>query len=307
MLSVTHKNRSEFMKNKILIGVLLALFLLPQITQAAWWNPFTWKIFNKTIEVTTPQTQSYSPASSTNEANIKFVPSSTSSQPINTTKKETKSTSSALAKPTPTLENFDTLALTEIEKRIQQNRKMVDWLDTIIYRVDSHLERMKRTRDSSQASISSFDTVESYMPLLINLYNEDIETIQSYKAIFVGSKARLETNTSGYLVKAESLRGGLVSREQFIRLLEELSQDRVSQNQFDYVQKHYTDFVAYQEKSDAQYEHVFTLLKEKYGRITTPNPPSYQAPTLPPIRIPQMTSTSCNVWGTTITCNSSSY
>lgn len=36
------------MKNKKLVSILLVLgFLIPQITFAAWWNPFTWKVFQK--------------------------------------------------------------------------------------------------------------------------------------------------------------------------------------------------------------------------------------------------------------------
>ena len=35
------------MKNRIIITFAIVIFLVPQITFAAWWNPFTWKVFNK--------------------------------------------------------------------------------------------------------------------------------------------------------------------------------------------------------------------------------------------------------------------
>lgn len=36
---------------KITIGILFGLLIIPQITLAAWWNPFTWKIFNRPPKV----------------------------------------------------------------------------------------------------------------------------------------------------------------------------------------------------------------------------------------------------------------
>ncbi|MEK7463032.1 MAG: hypothetical protein AAB621_01550 [Patescibacteria group bacterium] len=42
------------MKNKISLTVAIfiaSLFIIPQITFAAWWNPGTWKIFNRKVEV----------------------------------------------------------------------------------------------------------------------------------------------------------------------------------------------------------------------------------------------------------------
>ena len=38
------------MRSKIFVSVAI-LILLPQVTFASWWNPFTWKIFNKPVEV----------------------------------------------------------------------------------------------------------------------------------------------------------------------------------------------------------------------------------------------------------------
>jgi len=41
------------MKNQkqLLIGVIALAILIPQITFAAWWNPFTWKIFNRPLKI----------------------------------------------------------------------------------------------------------------------------------------------------------------------------------------------------------------------------------------------------------------
>ena len=41
------------MKNQkqLLIGVIALAILIPQIPFAAWWNPFTWKIFNRPLKI----------------------------------------------------------------------------------------------------------------------------------------------------------------------------------------------------------------------------------------------------------------
>lgn len=38
------------MKSKIIITFAVVVFLVPQVTFAAWWNPFSWKVFNKAPE-----------------------------------------------------------------------------------------------------------------------------------------------------------------------------------------------------------------------------------------------------------------
>ena len=38
------------MKKILISGVVIAL-IVPQIALASWWNPFSWKIFNKPAEV----------------------------------------------------------------------------------------------------------------------------------------------------------------------------------------------------------------------------------------------------------------
>lgn len=32
---------------KFILAILMALIIVPSIALASWWNPFTWKIFNK--------------------------------------------------------------------------------------------------------------------------------------------------------------------------------------------------------------------------------------------------------------------
>ncbi|KKU20488.1 MAG: hypothetical protein UX31_C0039G0018 [Candidatus Nomurabacteria bacterium GW2011_GWA1_46_11] len=35
------------MKTKILVPALLVAIFIPQIVLAAWWNPFSWKVFTR--------------------------------------------------------------------------------------------------------------------------------------------------------------------------------------------------------------------------------------------------------------------
>lgn len=43
------------MKNKIFVSIFISIFLIPQVTFASWWNPFTWNIFNKQNKLVTVQ------------------------------------------------------------------------------------------------------------------------------------------------------------------------------------------------------------------------------------------------------------
>jgi hypothetical protein len=44
------------MKKNLICALFLAGFIIPQVTFASWWNPFTWSIFNKKAEVKIEQT-----------------------------------------------------------------------------------------------------------------------------------------------------------------------------------------------------------------------------------------------------------
>ncbi len=41
------------MRNKILILAILSVLTIPQIASAAWWNPWSWKVFNRSQQVET--------------------------------------------------------------------------------------------------------------------------------------------------------------------------------------------------------------------------------------------------------------
>ena len=72
--------KKEFIKNKIVVVFLFSL-LIPNLVFASWWNPFTWRIFNKTsssINTTIPtatsptEDQSISKAETQSLTSIKF-------------------------------------------------------------------------------------------------------------------------------------------------------------------------------------------------------------------------------------------
>src|SRR3990167_1320893 len=50
------------MKNKTLILILVITLIVPQVVSAAWWNPFSWRIFTK---IFTPKTEIIQVATST--------------------------------------------------------------------------------------------------------------------------------------------------------------------------------------------------------------------------------------------------
>ncbi len=80
---------------KIVFIVALALFIIPQVTFAAWWNPLSWGIFssifqtNPKVEIinTTSQNQTLTDTSTTTKAEVTAPTSSVSKTPIKSSPK----------------------------------------------------------------------------------------------------------------------------------------------------------------------------------------------------------------------------
>lgn len=65
--------------NIVLVSLLVAIILIPQMAFASWWNPFSWKVFNKKVEIS-----SIAPATTTQTINT-FVEQPINSSDVSTT------------------------------------------------------------------------------------------------------------------------------------------------------------------------------------------------------------------------------
>ena len=74
-------------KKSVWILLLLALFIVPQMVFAAWWNPFTWKIFKTSWTYTQTKTQvaTSTPMNVTTSKNTP-TPKSTPTKSVTSTK-----------------------------------------------------------------------------------------------------------------------------------------------------------------------------------------------------------------------------
>src|SRR3989344_7015149 len=105
------------MKNQrqLLAGAIVLAILIPQITFAAWWNPFTWRIFNKKQEVKIEQ-----PVPSESATSSVVVPNKVEKPAVTTEK----------AKPVPHVDNQG-IEIEKLKKEIEALKQEKERIEVI--------------------------------------------------------------------------------------------------------------------------------------------------------------------------------
>lgn len=124
------------MKNKTFLSIAIftaSLFIIPQITFASWWNPGTWKIFNKKSEVKIERAMI---ATSTPDNRIARTEKATTTEKIEQKSEE--------AKKTKATDNFANKSAQkkDVEKEIEKLKKEVE-------------ELKKKQANSQQSAVSA--------------------------------------------------------------------------------------------------------------------------------------------------------
>jgi len=122
-------SNSNSMK-KILIGVLFGLLIIPQVSFAVWWNPFTW--FRKT------------PAPAPVVTPVTLTPTSLSSQAEVVEKKEEQKPVSTQKKPVTTTYSTDVVLWVEaINSRVASYQKYSSLLKDAVARDQGYLKKLE--------------------------------------------------------------------------------------------------------------------------------------------------------------------
>jgi hypothetical protein len=194
--------RFKYMKKYISIA-LLALFIVPSVALASWWNPFTWKIFKKKEVVSQPQAQEKAQEldSKTSEEKIsdlqKEIDALKNSKLISSEiQKESKK--EVLKKSAPTTSN---------NTNTYDNEKVFDFMSP---------------SDIGKLQEANFSAISNLEKRIINVNHMNDSLVQTLY-IASGSSKKVGEDTITLLIKAKTaINQEIVAREQLAVFLEDL-------------------------------------------------------------------------------------
>lgn len=304
------------MKNKISILILLAVIMVPQVASAAWWNPFSWKIFHRTDT----KTQILENRVKELEKKLENVATSTAdsiqtkkSGAIKTeTEEPNKITINPQKQTTPTPAttnyNFSQGLVDLFNKRAELydnfyklNQSIIEYIDKNISSLTSTRNKMKAYRDGLLSS-GSVDT--SILDTFVEAYDADIEATNSYKNVFLLYNRYAQSMSNIHKDSARQSMGIFVSKQDFTVALQDFQNDTKLTDLEKKFDSMFEEYKTYRENTDNEYNRANAYILGVYNGAKS-SIIQYTPQPLP--RIPTMQNTYCSMAGNTISCNSYSY
>lgn len=289
------------MKKNLLL-IIIALTIVPQVSFASWWNPFTWKIFKKSVDIKTEQIITV-PTSTTTGSQSSVVKKEESTKvdqtreieklkkEVDELKKEkaiptsTKPTSQTALVPkkdvqpviaqskvtetiVPEAKNFKEPILEAINRKIESHKAITSWINNDMLMLLSQRENMLSdviSRTTNVMNSESDPGMRSIYALLISSYENDRNQL-----IPIFRKACAEVNANAK-INTEILSGeyskfsskSFVSEADYTSMLETLSvSQRNWQLNYDAVQSIYAEFTKQTNLRDDKYQQYLSQIAE---------------------------------------------
>lgn len=311
---------------KYLLILFLIVFIIPSIALASWWNPFSWKIFQKKQTVHQAQEQK-TPEEKINELQkqIDDLKSNVNSNSTNTEKKisinkETENKNKILSTSPKTIEkNYNIELLNSVSETLIAFKSLIDYRNALTSFVDdgvNFIESIRKTTINLRQQISRvadpyllsnidndikyYNDEKDYWAIAQNGLKEISMTDYDYK--FVKEEILFLTDSSNEIRKTS-----FVSKDTLILWLEMLSDFNQRGNKyFNDLRQVYKKLNEEMDKFTVQMKSNYNLIS-RYSNLQT----NYNVPT--PVYVPQVKSptfTHCNVSispigsNATINCNS---
>ena len=270
----------RFMK-KIIILALIAV-LVPQITLAAWWNPFSWfkkqptsiqpqiveqdiktqalenRIKDLEQKINNQQTIATLVATTTVEDKVKPVVPATPPKPDLTKPAQPKTVST----PTPVPENFNLQLLTVIIQNRQSFVTVKNYLDSVVASVSDRIAALDRLIKGSEAAIDDSPTSSYFFTLsdgstmtqneidgmFLKAYIDNRSYVQSTKNLYNSYLKSIDDMLHIIDNHSSKLPTLFVNREMLVTELKSLSDMNIRAN--GYYEKTRSDFAEFKKESD---------------------------------------------------------
>ena len=298
---------------QILVVFALGIFILPQIALASWWNPISWNIW-KIFSKQGSETQILENRVRELEDKLDKVATSTTTTSTNSQEKA-KTVSPAPAvktvKTVPVEENFSAVLVGTYSNQVELLNKLIDVVDEMTLYIDSNLDDMTRLRNSARAyseGAKSAGKDTTILDIFVDLYTNDIDSMNIYKNYFIGSKDNIEKNGVVYYRNLSNTTSRVfISKEKAILELHKITNDNSWQQISGAINKKFEEYKTYRKDSDNDYAEmearIAGLASGYQSSVSTYTP----LPPAPIIKIPTVRNTYCNVYGNTISCDSYSW
>jgi hypothetical protein len=185
------------MKSKIIILGLIGVMAIPQVVSAAWWNPFSWKVFKRAsapkVEMVQTATTVAGIATSTEEkseleklrAEVEELKNNQKNQTVNstpTTKASNPPASAASTKSSAKQDiNYNALAITSYNSGIELSGMQIELLELISSDADRYIEGIPSLVNKAKSGAQMFPEDSEFWNLVAEIYSEHRTNISNLK------------------------------------------------------------------------------------------------------------------------------
>ncbi|MCX6756072.1 MAG: hypothetical protein NTX85_01915 [Candidatus Nomurabacteria bacterium] len=279
--------------------ILIFTFMIPSVVFASWWNPFSWKVFQKKEAIQKIQNQEQKISEFQKKIdNLNKEQSNSPSEIINT--KSSRSTQKSIN--TNVRKNFNYISLALFDSLIKRNNEDIEYVQKNILIIDKAIKDTTERKDLINSQNIYNDKAFS---LIVKQHENYIESYLIYKNYLEGMIPILNNNllvTKEGRAKNESsfIEDEKTANEYSLWLMKSqgyLNQQDVSKN----ILRASDDFIKKYEKNEADFKQMLIMYKNyiETNKQTTSFtlPTSYYQPTIiPKIQIPK--TTYCTMRGT---------
>jgi len=289
-------------KRAIFIGVLISVFIIPQIALAAWWNPLSWfnnwsffkkekdtvalEIRIKELEQKLEEKDNESPNLDFSALTKKEEKTEGNDERLNIT--EPKNDSSTKSQKVEAEENWnDSLSLT-IDKHLEWYTLARNYISTLISSVDSRIndiDSLITKAVTAQNYSNNSDEIEIYA-LFIDLYKADKNLIVAYKNQIKTSLDGFDLVISELNKKKVGLPNQFINRQQAIFELNDFSGllDYMGKT-FDKTKVFYNEFKNESDRQDGIYTEYWNQINTALNKSNYVPTPVYAPVLKSPSRI----------------------
>jgi hypothetical protein len=199
-----------------------------------------------------------------------------------------------------TNKNYNVIVIAAIDQRIAYENEVISYFSLVSSYLDRYITMYKSmSRDTKNSVAGDTETGK----FAIKYYDSTVGYIESVKAFPVGYTGKFQQDIAYWQDVKAKLQNSQVSAEDALLQVEQASNwSRIEQYR-QTVNSETKNLIASLKEDDRQIEEAFAAI----GSEPIVSYTSLPAPTIPAVKVPSITRTSCHLWGSTLSCDSYAY